>query len=79
MDNYESREERNNWKKFSTPAEREEYKRIVKEEAQAIKNLPLSARIDHYQKAEKEYGKEHVKKLVSEVKKQLGLSRGMEM
>lgn len=79
MDNYESREERNNWKKFSTPAEREEYKRIVKEEAQAIKNLPRSERNAHYEKAEKEYGKEHALKLVSEVRKQLGLSRGMEM
>ena len=79
MDNYESAEQEKHWKAFSTPAEREEYKRMVKEEARTIMRLPLSERNAHYNKAEQEYGKEHVKKLVLEVKKQRGLSHGMEM
>ena len=79
MDYYESREEKKNWKNFSTPEEREEYKRIVKEEARTIMNLPLSARNDHYKKAEQEYGKEHALKLVSAVRKQRELSQGMEL
>jgi hypothetical protein len=79
MDYYESRKEWINSKKFSTPEEREEYKRIVKEEARTIKSLPLSARNDHYKKAEQEYGKEHALKLAAEVKKQRQRSEEMEM
>lgn len=79
MDNYRSREEWSNWKKASTPEERAEYKCMVKEEARTIMNLPSSVREEHYKKAEKEYGKEHALKLVSEVKKQRQRSVEMEM
>lgn len=75
----EMREEVDNWKKFSTPEERAEYKRMVKEEANKLMNLPSSVRQEHYKKAEKEYGKEHALKLIAEVKKQRQRSEEMEM
>lgn len=79
MDNYESPEDEKHWKAFSTPDERKEYKRELRKEARAIASLPLSAREAHYERAEAEYGKEHLRKLVSEVKKQRERLRGMEM
>ena len=58
--------------------ERKEYKRELTEEARQVIKLPLSARTEHYNMAEQEWGKEHAMALVAEVKKQRRLSQEIE-
>jgi hypothetical protein len=66
------------WRDHTTPEERREYNLELIKEAKEVMKLPLSKRQEHYKKAEQEYGKEHVKNLVSVIRNQRHVQQGME-